>query len=298
MKNTVFTGSGVAIVTPFNKGKVDFEAMDKLLQYHLDNCTDAIVVCGTTGESCTLADDEHLKVIDFAVKKVAGKVPLIAGTGSNDNAHAVAFTQEAELLGADAVLLVTPYYNKATQKGLVKHYTKIAQSTKLPCILYNVPSRTGTDIKGETVKILSEIDNIVAIKEATGDISRALEIKALCGDDIDIYSGNDDITVPMLAAGSKGVISVMANIAPKDVHDMTQLYFDGNIEKALELQLKMLPVVKALFCEVNPIPVKTAMEMLGMCSGELRLPLCEMEDKNAQQLKKALIEYGLKVKQA
>ena len=200
MKKTVFRGSAVALVTPFNEGKVDFESLDRLLQFHLDNSTDAIVVCGTTGEASTLKDDEHLSVIDYAVKKVGGAIPLIAGTGSNDNAHAVEFSQEAERLGADGVLLVTPYYNKATQKGLVKHYTKIAQSMSLPCILYNVPSRTGTDLKPETVKILSEIDNIVAVKEATGDISRVLKIKALCGDSIDIYSGNDDIVIPTLAA--------------------------------------------------------------------------------------------------
>jgi len=298
MKNTVFAGSGVAVVTPFNRGKVDFEALDRILQYHLDNLTDAIIVCGTTGESCTLADDEHLKVIEFAVKKVNGSVPLIAGTGSNDNAHAVDFTKEAERLGADAVLLVTPYYNKATQKGLVAHYSKIADCTGLPCILYNVPSRTGTDILPETVKILSEIDNIVAIKEATGNIARTLEIRALCGDNIDIYSGNDDIIVPMLAAGSKGVISVMANIAPRDVHNMIKMYLDGDREEALKLQLKMQPVISALFCEVNPIPIKTAMNMLGLCSGELRLPLCEMEDKNAARLRKALVDYGFEIKHA
>ncbi len=295
MNRTIFRGSCVALVTPFNKGKVDFESLDRLLQYQLDNGTDAIAVCGTTGESCTLADDEHLAVIDYAVKKVNGAVPLIAGTGSNDNAHAIAFSQEAERLGADAVLLVTPYYNKATQKGLVKHYTKIAQSMSLPCILYNVPTRTGTDLKPETVKILSEIDNIVAVKEASGDISRVLKIKALCGDRIDVYSGNDDIVVPVLASGGKGVISVMANIAPRQMHDMTELYFDGKTEEALDMQIKMLPVIDALFCEVNPIPVKTAMGILGHCSGELRLPLCEMEEANEMRLRKALADYGFKL---
>ncbi len=295
MKKTVFRGSAVALVTPFNEGKVDFESLDRLLQFHLDNSTDAIVVCGTTGEASTLKDDEHLSVIDYAVKKVGGAIPLIAGTGSNDNAHAVEFSQEAERLGADGVLLVTPYYNKATQKGLVKHYTKIAQSMSLPCILYNVPSRTGTDLKPETVKILSEIDNIVAVKEATGDISRVLKIKALCGDSIDIYSGNDDIVIPTLAAGGIGVISVMANIAPRQMHDMIELYFDGKAEEALAEQIKMLPVIDALFCEVNPIPVKTAMGLLGLCSPALRLPLCEMEEANEARLKKALTDYGFKL---
>lgn len=293
MKKTLFTGSGVAIVTPFNKGKVDFDALDEILDFHLNNSTDAIIACGTTGEASTLADSEHLSVLEFAIEKIKGRIPLIAGTGSNDTNHAIAFTKEAHRMGADGVLLVTPYYNKATQKGLVKHYTAIADCAPIPCILYNVPSRTGTDIKPETVKILSEIENIVAIKEATGDISRVLKIRALCGDNIDIYSGNDDITMPSLAAGAKGVISVMANIAPKDMHDMVQFYFDGEIEKSLNLQLKMMPLIEALFCEVNPIPVKTAMNMMGLPAGELRLPLCEMEDKNAEKLKNALIEYGL-----
>lgn len=295
MKNTVFTGSGVALITPFKDGKVDYEAYGELLQYHIDNGTDAIIACGTTGESATMPDKEHLSVIEYAVKKVNGAIPVIAGTGSNDTSHGIELTKEAVRIGADAVLLVTPYYNKATQKGLVKHYEAITESVDVPCILYNVPSRTGTDIKPETVKILSEMKNIVAIKEATGDIARALEIKALCGDDMDIYSGNDDITVPILSAGGKGVISVIANIAPKDTHDMVQLYLDGEREKALAIQLKMLPLISALFCEVNPIPVKTAMNLLGFSAGELRMPLCEMEEKNLQILKKALTDYGFKL---
>lgn len=296
MKKTVFTGSGVALITPFKNGEVDYEAFDGLLQYHLDNATDAIIVCGTTGESSTMPDKEHLAVVEYAVKKVNGAVPVIAGTGSNDTAHGIELTKEAVRLGSDAVLLVTPYYNKATQKGLIKHYSVIADSIDVPCILYNVPGRTGTDIKPATVKTLSEIDNIVAIKEATGDIARALEIRALCGDDMDIYSGNDDITVPILSAGGVGVISVMANIAPRDMHDMVKLYLDGEREKALAMQLKMLPVINALFCEVNPIPVKTAMNLLGFAAGELRMPLCEMEDKNVEVLKKALVDYGFELK--
>lgn len=295
MKNTVFTGSGVALITPFKDGKVDFESYGELLQYHIDNGTDAIIACGTTGESATMPDKEHLSVIEYAVKKVNGAIPVIAGTGSNDTYHGMELTKEAVRLGADAVLLVTPYYNKATQKGLVKHYETITESVDVPCILYNVPSRTGTDIKPETVKILSEMKNIVAIKEATGDIARALEIKALCGDEMDIYSGNDDITVPILSAGGKGVISVIANIAPKDTHNMVRLYLDGEREKALAIQLKMLPLISALFCEVNPIPVKTAMNLLGFRAGDLRMPLCEMEEKNLQTLKNALIGYGFKL---
>lgn len=295
MKNTVFTGSGVALITPFKDGRVDFESYGELLQYHIDNGTDAIIACGTTGESATMPDKEHLSVIEYAVKKVNGAIPVIAGTGSNDTHHGIELTKEAVRLGADAVLLVTPYYNKATQKGLVKHYEAITESVDVPCILYNVPSRTGTDIKPETVKILSEMKNIVAIKEATGDIARALEIKALCGDEMDIYSGNDDITVPILSAGGKGVISVIANIAPKDTHDMVRLYLDGEREKALAIQLKMLPLISALFCEVNPIPVKTAMNLLGFRAGDLRMPLCEMEEKNLQTLKNALIGYGFKL---
>ncbi len=295
MKNTVFTGSGVALITPFKNGQVDYEAFGSLLQYQIDNATDAIIVCGTTGESSTMPDKEHLAVVEYAVKKVNGAVPVIAGTGSNDTAHGIELTKEAASLGADAVLLVTPYYNKATQKGLIKHYTLIADSVDVPCILYNVPGRTGTDIKPATVKALSEIDNIVAIKEATGDIARALEIKALCGDDMDIYSGNDDITIPILASGGKGVISVIANIAPKDTHDMVKLYLDGEREKALDIQLKMLPLISALFCEVNPIPIKTAMNLLGFPAGDLRMPLCEMEDKNVELLKSALTGYGFKL---
>lgn len=295
MKKTVFTGSGVALITPFKNGVVDYEALDQLLQYHLDNETDAVIICGTTGESATMPDKEHLAVVEYAVKKINGAIPVIAGTGSNDTAHGVELTKEAVNLGSDAVLLVTPYYNKATQKGLIKHYSLIADAIDVPCILYNVPSRTGTDIKPQTAKVLSEIDNIVAIKEATGDIARALEIKALCGDAMDIYSGNDDITVPILAAGGKGVISVIANIAPKDTHDMVHLYLNGEREKALDIQLKMLPLISALFCEVNPIPVKTAMNLLGFPAGELRMPLCEMEDKNVEILKNALIGYGFKL---
>ena len=296
MKKTVFTGSGVALITPFKNGEVDFESLGELLQYHIDNSTDAIIVCGTTGESATMPDKEHLSVIEYAVKHVHGAVPVIAGAGSNDTKHGIELTKEAAHLGADAVLLVTPYYNKATQKGLIKHYTDTASAVDIPCILYNVPSRTGTDIKPSTVKVLSEVDNIVAIKEATGDIARAIQIRALCGDNMDIYSGNDDITVPILSAGGKGVISVVANIAPKETHDMVHLYLNGEREKALDIQVKMLDLINALFCEVNPIPVKTAMNLLGFKAGDLRMPLCEMEENTLAILKKALTDYGFELK--
>lgn len=295
MKKTVFTGSGVALITPFKNGEVDYESLGELLQYHIDNKTDAIIICGTTGESATMPDKEHLAVVEYAIKKVNGAIPVIAGTGSNDTKHGIELTKEAAHLGADAVLLVTPYYNKATQKGLIKHYTSIADAIDIPCILYNVPSRTGTDIKASTVKVLSEVENIVAIKEATGDIARAVEIRALCGDNMDIYSGNDDITVPILSVGGKGVISVVANIAPRETHDMVDLYLKGEREKAMDIQAKMYNLIQALFCEVNPIPVKTAMNLLGFKGGELRMPLCEMEDKNLEILKKALTDYGFKL---
>ena len=276
-------------------GKVDFDSLGELIEYQIDNGTDAIIICGTTGESATMPDEEHLSVIEYAVKKTNGAIPVIAGTGSNDTKHGIELTKEAEHLGADAVLLVTPYYNKATQKGLIKHYEATASAVNIPCILYNVPSRTGTDIKPSTVKALSEVDNIVAIKEATGDIARVIQIRALCGDRIDVYSGNDDITVPMLAAGGKGVISVVANILPQETHDMVKLYLDGEREKALDIQVKMLDLINALFCEVNPIPVKTAMNLLGFRAGDLRMPLCEMEDSNLAILKKALTDYGFKL---
>ena len=296
MKKTVFTGSGVALITPFKNGEVDYESFGELLQYHIDNSTDAIIVCGTTGESSTMPDKEHLAVIEYAVKHVHGAVPVIAGAGSNDTKHGIELAKEAAHLGSDAVLLVTPYYNKATQKGLIKHYTDTAAAIDIPCILYNVPGRTGTDIKPSTVKVLSEVDNIVAIKEATGDIARAIQIRALCGDNMDIYSGNDDITVPILSAGGKGVISVVANILPKETHDMVHLYLNGEREKALDIQVKMLDLINALFCEVNPIPIKTAMNLLGFKAGDLRMPLCEMEDSTLAILKKALTDYGFELK--
>ncbi len=294
MKQTLFTGSGVAIVTPFTKeNSVDYEKLGELIEFQIQNGTDAIISCGTTGESATMPDDEHCAVIRFTVEKVSGRIPVIAGTGSNDTAHSIELSKEAERLGADGLLLVTPYYNKATQKGLVCHYEAIARSVKLPAVLYNVPSRTGVNVLPETFLELSKIDNITAVKEASGNVVQAMEIKQLCGDDLDIYSGNDDLTVPLLAVGAKGVISVAANIVPRQMHDMVSLYLAGELQKSLDMQLALLPLMKALFAEVNPIPVKTAMNLMGMQVGGLRLPLCEMGEQGLTVLKKAMADAGL-----
>lgn len=293
MKHTVFTGSGVALVTPFNDQGVDFQKLGELIDFQIDNGTDAIIVCGTTGEPATMPDEEHLSVIEYAVKKVNKRVPLIAGTGGNDTAHCLRLSLAAEKLGADALLLVTPYYNKASQKGLQKHFEVIADAVSIPMILYNVPSRTGLNISVSCMKELAKHKNIVALKEASGNISYAMEIMKECGDLIDMYSGNDDIIVPMLSIGCKGVISVLANVLPQDTHNLCQLYFDKKVEESCALQLKMLDLVKALFIEVNPIPVKTALNLMGMGMGHLRLPLCEMEEKNLEFLKQQLEYFGL-----
>ena len=294
MKPIVFTGAAVAIITPFKAdGSVDFESFGKIIEDQIAGCTDAIVVCGTTGESAAMPDEEHLEVIDYCVKKVAGRVPVIAGTGSNDTKHGIELSKKAEALGVDALLLVTPYYNKTTQKGLVKHYTMIAEAVNIPIILYNVPSRTGLNITPETAKELSKVKNIVGIKEASGNISQVAKIAQLCGDELTIYSGNDDQIVPLLSLGGKGVISVLSNVAPKQTHDMVASYLAGDTETALKLQLEALDLVDALFIEVNPIPVKTAMNMLGYNAGDLRMPLCEMSDSNKEVLRKAMVEYGI-----
>ena len=293
MKQTLFTGSGVALVTPFTKDGVDYETLAKLIEFHIDNGTDAIISCGTTGESATMPDKEHCAVIRFTVEKTAGRIPVIAGTGSNDTAHCIELSKEAQRLGADGLLLVTPYYNKATQKGLIKHYEMVAGAVQLPIILYSVPSRTGVNITPETCLELSKIDNITAIKEASGNVVQAMQIKRLCGDAMDIYSGNDDLTVPLLAIGGKGVISVAANILPREMHDMVAWYLAGETQKSLDLQLKLLPLMDALFVEVNPIPVKTAMNLMGMQVGDLRMPLCEMGETGLATLKRALADYRL-----
>lgn len=293
MKKTVFTGSGVAIITPFNETGIDFEKLGELIDFQIENHTDAIIICGTTGESSTMPDAEHLSAVEYTVKKTAGRVPVIAGTGSNDTAHGIELSKEAQRLGADALLQVTPYYNKATQKGLLLHYTALADAVDIPLILYNVPSRTGVNLSVGTIKELAKHPNITAIKEASGNIAFAAQVMAACGGDIDMYSGNDDMIVPILSLGGKGVISVIANIIPKETHELCAAFLEGRIEESRKLQLEMMDLAGALFCEVNPIPVKTAMNLLGYNVGSLRLPLCEMEPANLERLKTALKNYGL-----
>ena len=294
MKKPVFTGAAVAIITPMNAdGTVNFEEFGRIIEDQIAGHTDAIVVCGTTGESATMPDAEHLSVIDYCVKKVDHRVPVIAGTGSNDTAHGIHLTQNAEKLGADAVLLVTPYYNKTSQQGLIQHFTALANSTSLPCILYNVPSRTGVNILPETAYELSKIPNINAIKEASGNIAQVAKIAQLCGDALNIYSGNDDQIVPLLALGGKGVISVLSNVAPREAHEICQKWFDGDVAASLAAQLKYLPLCEALFCDVNPIPVKCAMNQLGYQAGSCRLPLVDTSKANQERIRNALHTAGL-----
>lgn len=295
MTQTLFTGSGVAIITPFKENGVDYKKLEEILEYHVENKTDAIIICGTTGEASAMPDVEHIAVIKFTVEKIYGRLPVIAGTGSNDTAHGIHLCKEAEKAGVDGLLVVTPYYNKTTQKGLVKYYADIATNVNIPIIAYNVPSRTGVNITPKTLTKLSEIDNIIGIKEASGNIAQVAEMAALCGDKIDIYSGNDDMIVPLLSLGGKGVISVVANIAPKETHDIVEKYLNGDVNGAKDLQLKMFNLISSLFIEVNPIPVKTAMNLLGFDVGILRGPLCEMEEKNVEILKQALINYGFQL---
>ena len=296
MKKIPFTGSAVAIVTPFKQNNTLDEAkLSELIEMHIKEGTDAIVICGTTGEASAMPDAEHLYVIGQAVKFAAGRIPIIAGTGSNDTEHGINLSKEAERLGADALLLVTPYYNKATQKGLVEHFTKTANAVKIPVILYNVPSRTGVNMTPETIYELSKVENIVAVKEASGNIAQVAKIAALCGDNMHIYSGNDDMITATIALGGKGVISVVANILPRETHDMVYKYLEGDTKGSLDLQLKMLDLIDSLFCEVNPIPVKTAMNLLGYEVGKLRLPLCDMEENTLARLKRSLIDYGFKL---
>jgi len=292
-KKTIFTGSGVAIITPFKNGEVDYDALGSIIDFQLKGNTDAIIICGTTGECSTLTDAEHRRCIEFAVERVNSKIPVIAGTGSNDTAYAIELSQHAAASGADGLLLVTPYYNKATPKGLIKHFNSIADSTDLPCILYNVPSRTGCNIPISVYKELAKNENIVAVKEASGNISQVAKIFAECGDLLDVYSGNDDEIVPILSLGGKGVISVLANPMPREAHDICALWFEGKVKESAALQLKLLPLCEALFCEVNPIPVKTAMAAMGFCSEEMRLPLCEMEDANKARLLSIMKELSL-----
>ena len=291
---SLFTGSGVAIVTPFHEdGSINYEALRTLLEFQLENHTDAIIICGTTGEASTMTDEEQLDCIKFTVDVVNKRVPVIAGAGSNDTRHGIALAQGCQEVGADGVLLVTPYYNKTTQKGLIAHYTAIADNIDLPIILYNVPGRTGLNINPETCYALSQVKNIVAIKEASGNITNIAHIAALCGPDFDIYSGNDDQVLPIMSLGGKGVISVFANIAPQYSHDMVANYIEGNIQKSTEMQLKAFDLMKALFCEVNPIPVKEALNLMGYDAGICRMPLCSMEEKNKEKLVQEMKKFGL-----
>ena len=293
MKNTVFTGAATAIITPFQNDRVDYKAFEKLINWQIEQGIDAIVAVGTTGEGPTLTDAEHREVIRFCVETVAGRVPVIAGTGSNDIAYAISLTEYACQVGADAMLLVTPYYNKATQQGLIASFTAIADASTKPCILYNVPSRTGCNITPETIAVLAEHKNIVAVKEASGNISQIAKIAQLCGDKLDIYSGNDDQIIPVLSLGGKGVISVLSNLLPKETSQLCHLYMEGNTQQALQMQLDYLPLVDALFCEVNPIPVKAAMAAMGYCENQLRLPLTPMEAKHEEVLLGLMKQAGL-----
>ena len=291
---SIFTGAGVALVTPMHAdGSVNFEKMRELIEFQLSNDTDALIICGTTGEASTMSDEVQIECIRFAKEVAAGRVPVIAGAGSNDTAHCISLAKGCEQAGADAVLLVTPYYNKATQKGLILHYTAVANSIDIPIILYNVPGRTGCNIAPKTVAELAKVKNIVAVKEASGNLSQVAEIAALVGPDFDIYSGNDDQILPILSLGGKGVISVLSNVAPKQTHDMVMNYLNGNTKAATKLQLDAIELISALFCEVNPIPVKTALNLMGYEVGSCVAPLCDMEPKNLETLKTALKNYGL-----
>lgn len=291
----IFTGAGVALITPMNEdGSVNYEKLRELLEFHVANKTDAIIICGTTGEASTLSDEEHLECIRFACEVINKRIPVIAGTGSNCTQSAIELSKEAEKSGVDGLLLVTPYYNKATQNGLKAHYKAIAKEVNVPIILYNVPSRTGTRLAPQTVvDLCHEVPNIVGVKDATGDISEVAELMSLAKGTVDVYSGNDDQIVPVLSLGGKGVISVLSNILPKETHDMVASYLEGDVAKSCEMQLKYFDLVKALFCEVNPIPVKKALNLMGMEVGSLRLPLTEMEDANAKRLEGEMRKAGV-----
>ncbi len=298
MHTSIFKGAAVALVTPMRAdGSVNYDKLGELIEFQIAGGTDSIVACGTTGEASTLSHEEHINVIKYTVEKVNHRVPVIAGTGSNSTETAIYLSREAEKAGADALLLVTPYYNKATQKGLTEHFVKTAEAVKLPVILYNVPSRTGCNILPATVKEINRrASNVVAIKEACGDISQIALLASIMGDDFDIYSGNDDQIVPILSLGGVGVISVLSNIAPKNTHDIVAKYLEGDVKTSCKLQLEAIDLIKSLFCEVNPIPVKTALNLMGYEAGPLRLPLTEMEPSNVERLKKSLENYGLSVK--
>ncbi len=292
----IFTGAGVAIVTPFKaNGEVDYDTFAKNIEFQIKNGTDAIIVCGTTGEASTLSHEEHLDVIRYCVKCVNGRIPVIAGTGSNCTETAIYLSQEAEKAGVDGLLVVTPYYNKATQKGLYEHFKMVADAVKVPVILYNIPGRTGgVNILPETVvRLCSEVENIVGVKDATGNISQVAKLMSIAGDKVDLYSGNDDQILPLLSLGGKGVISVLSNVAPKETHDICAKFFEGDVEGSRKLQLDLLSLINTLFIEVNPIPVKKALELMGMMGGTLRRPLTEMEEDNAAKLEKEMRAAGI-----
>ena len=291
----IFKGAGVAIVTPFHQDySVDYEKLAELIEFQVNGGTDAIIICGTTGEASTLSHEEHLAVVRFAVKTVAGRIPIIAGTGSNCTETAIHLSQEAEKAGVDGILVVNPYYNKATQKGLYQHFKSVAESVKVPMIIYNVPPRTGQNILPPTiVNLVNDVPNIVGVKEASGDISQVAELMYLAKGKMDLYSGCDDQIVPLLALGGTGVISVLSNIAPRETHDMCQKYFDGDVAASCQMQLDAVPLVAALFCEVSPTPVKKALHLMGKCNGVLRRPLLEMEEQNIPKLENAMRAYGL-----
>lgn len=291
MKKLIFSGSGVALVTPFNENGVNFEVLEELIEFQIENETDAIIICGTTGEPATMSEEEKKACIKFTVDKVAGRIPVIAGTGGNNTMQVIKMSQYAESVGADGLLIVTPYYNKTTQRGLVKHYEAVAQSVDLPIIMYNVPGRTGLNMTAKTDYELSKVENIVAIKEASGNFSQIAEIADLCGDDLYIYSGNDDQVIPMMALGAKGVISVSANIIPNDTHVMVKSFLENDIETSRELQLKAIKLINALFSEVNPIPVKEAVRQIGFDVGKCRLPLIDMNEAGQLYISEALQEY-------
>ncbi len=292
---SVFTGAGVAIVTPFHEdGSVNYDKFAEIIEEQITKGTDAIIVCGTTGESACLSEEEHVDVVKFCIERVNHRIPVVAGTGSNCTDTAVHLSKDAESYGADAVLTVSPYYNKATQNGLFAHYKKIADSIKIPMILYNVPSRTGCNIAPETVvRLCKEVSNVAGVKEASGNISQVVKLMSMSDGKVDLYSGNDDQIVPLLSVGGLGVISVLSNVAPKQTHDICQKFFDGDVEGAAKAQLDAIPLIDALFCEVNPIPVKTAMNLMGKGVGPLRMPLSPMEPQNVEKLKKAMTEYGI-----
>lgn len=293
MKEKIFRGAGVAIITPFTADGINFDELGRIIDHQIEHHTDAIVITGTTGEAATMSDDEHKAAIKFAVDHVKKRVPVIAGTGSNETRYAIELSTYAQSVGVDGLLIVTPYYNKCTQNGLAAHYETIADSVDVPIILYNVPSRTGMNIKTDTYVRLSKHPRIVGVKEASGDLTSILRLRKACGDELAVYSGNDDQIIPILSLGGDGVISVLSNVAPQETHDICQLYFDGRIEEAARMQIDYCDLIDALFCEVNPIPVKTAMNILGWNAGPLRMPLSTMEPQNVEKLRAALKAHKL-----